>query len=190
MKSNVYKGFFKVVFVSALLAFITTLIYIKIPPFYITSINVAIVPAFEVNDTNYNYNGFYLGEASKNIVNSLSLFAAEPDFKKAIENELDYNILYLMSKTNGSNIVTLKTVTTQKPNAEVLEQVAVTKLSLALKNFLPTDLEYKINVLKDFNFITKAGISNYKFFTIVFGTYLIFVSLLSLAGDYYKESRK
>ena len=189
MKSDVYKGFLKVVFVSALLAFFTTLIYIKIPPFYVTSINVAIVPTFEAKDTQYNYNGFYLGEASKNIVGSLALFAADGDFKKSLEQNLNYKILYLLSKTTGSNIVTLKFVTLQKPNTEVLQQVTVSKLELALKSFLPENLQYKVNVLKDFNFVTKAGISNYQFFTIVFGTYLIFVSLFSLAGEYYKSSK-
>ena len=189
MKSNVYTGFLKVVFISALLAFFTTLIYIKIPPFYITSVNVAIVPNFEDKDTQYNYNGFYQGEASKNIVGSLALFAAETDFKKSLEQNLNYKILYLLSKTTGSNIVTLKVVTPQKPNTQVLEEVTVSKLELALKSFLPENLQYKINVLRDFNFVTKAGISNYQFFTIVFGTYLIFVSLFSLAGEYYKSSK-
>lgn len=189
MKSLV-KDFITVVLISLCISLVALIIYIFTPNFYLNTFNIAIVPNLEKSDTNFNYNGFYQGETSKNIVTSAQLFAATNDFKKTLQSQVDENIYYLLSKTHGNNIVAIQIVTTKPIDIKKVTPVILKNMQSALDQTVPKELSYSVSSMDNFNHSVKAGITNTKFFVIVFGTSLIFVSLIYLLKSYYAEPHK
>jgi|GEM_PF-6948601 len=186
MKSLV-KDFVMIVIVSLGISLVTLIIYISTPNFYLNTFNIAIVPNLESSDKNFNYNGFYQGETSKNIVTSTQLFVATNDFKKTLQSQVDENIYYLLSKTHGNNIVAVQIVTTKPMDIKKVTPVVLQNMQSALDQTVPKELRYSVKSMDNFNHTIKAGISNLKFFVIVFGTSLLFVSVIYLLKSYYKE---
>jgi len=178
----------KLILTSLILSILLTFIYIKLPPFYINSFNFAVVPKLEQNDTNFNYNGFYQNEVSQNITSSLALFAASPDFKQTVANDLNKNILYLMSKTNGIGIISLKLVSLKALDTRETSDVLKARLQETLQQSVPNDLSYNVNTLSSFNHTYSAAISPYKFFTFIFGTLLVAITVFYGLKRYYYES--
>lgn len=186
MKSLV-KDFVMVLVVSLAISLVATIIYISTPNFYLNTFNIAIVPNLEKSDTNFNYNGFYQGETSKNIVTGAQLFAATNDFKKTLQSQVDENIYYLLSKTHGNNIVAIQIVTISPMDIKKVTPVILQNIQSSLDQTVPKELSYSVKSMDNFNHTVKAGIGNLKFFVIVFGTSLIFVSVIYLLKSYYKE---
>lgn len=154
------------------------------PPFYIYSFNYAVIPNIEKNEEVFNYNNFYHGEYSKTLVNSLSLFAATSDFKRTVANNTEQNILYLMAKTNGANLINLKLVTLNKIDFTKVNGQIYTILQQGLNYFVPSDINYKLNQMVAFNHYYVGGVSNFKFFIIIFSITLITISTFSLLKKY------
>ena len=178
----------KITLVSLILSLFLTFIYIKLPPFYINSYNFAVVPKLEQNQTDFNYNGFYQNEVSQNITSSLALFAASSDFKQTVANDLNKNILYLMSKTNGIGIISLKLVSLKALNTRETSDILKARLQETLQQSVPKDLSYNVNTLGSFNHTYSAALSPFKFFTVVFGTLLIVITVFYGLKRYYYES--
>lgn len=185
--NSIVKDFIQVVLISLGVSVVALIIYISTPNFYLNTFNIAVVPNLEKTDSNFNYNGFYQGETSKNIVTSAQLFAATNDFKKTLQAQVDENIYYLLSKTHGNNIVAIQIVTTKPMDIKKVAPVILQTMQSALNQTVPTDLSLSVKSMDNFNHTIKAGISNIKFFTIVFGTSLIFVSIIYLLKSYYRE---
>jgi len=171
--------------VSLLISLAITAIYNFIPPFYITSVNVAIVPQLEVKSDQYNYNGFYQSEVSENIVKSVSLFAASNDFKKTVATDLNTNVLYLLAKTHGTNIVSVQVVTLKPMDVNTTSEAIKNRLNDTLKTFLPTELSYKIHTLNDFNHNYTGSVTPTKFFSFIFAITLMVFSVLYMLKSYY-----
>ena len=175
----------KIILGALMASLVLTLVYIKLPPFYIYSFNFSVVPKLEVIPGEFSYNAFYQSQVSQTIVSSLSLFAASSDFKKTIENDLNSSVLYLMSKTNGISIISLRLVTFKKLDEDKTSLVLKNRLQETLSNFVPKDLIYSINTLDSFNHNYTAVISYLKFFTLCFGTLLMGFSLFYMLRVYY-----
>lgn len=178
------KSFLTIFGSSLLISIISTFIYIKVPPFYIYSFNYALVPATEKNNENFSYNNFYQGEYSKTLVSSLSLFAATSDFKQTVSNTTNTPILYLMAKTNGANLINLKVVTLNKIDFTKVNEQIYSTLQQGLNYFVASDINYELNQMPVFNHYYVGGISNFKFFIIIFSITLITLSTFSLLKKY------
>lgn len=188
LKNKQLKTFVSLFLISLLLSVFVTIVYAKLPPFYIYSYNYALVPSVEQTTNNFNYNNFYQGELSKNITQSISLFAATSDFKEVIQKYSKVNVLYLMSKTNGSNLINLKLVTLQKINSQDTEKVIFSTLEKSLKYSVNTKLDVKLISMPDFNNVYSGGLSLGKFFTIVLSSILLVLSSILFLKKYYAEN--
>ncbi len=186
LKNKQLKTFLKLFLTSLLISLIATIIYIKVPPFYIYSYNYALVPFVEQNSNNFNYNNFYQGELSKNITQSISLFAATGDFKEVIQKEAKVNILYLMSKTNGSNLINLKLVSLQKIDVQSTEKVIFNTIDKSLNYSTDSKLQVKLKSMPDFNTAYSGGISIFKFFSLTFSSLLLILSTFLFLKKYYE----
>lgn len=174
------KEFFLTILFCAVFAFFLTIIYIKLPPFYINSFNFAIVFDLEKSDQNFNYNGFYQSQLNNEVVKNLALFSAGSDFKQKLSKELNTNLIYMLAKTNGTSIVTLQLVTLKELDKNKVSQIIKKDLESTLALTIPKGMEYKINSLLEFNQTYINFVSPNKFFTITFSITLIFYSLFLL----------
>jgi hypothetical protein len=185
---GVVKDFVIVFLLSLATSLVVTIIYKNTPNFYINTFNVAIVPNLEQNADNFSYNGFYQSSTSAEITKSVQLFAATNDFKQTLQNQLDENILFLLSKTHGNNIVALQVLTLKPLSKNETTPIIKQTLQSALTQTTPQDFSYTVNTMDNFNHTTKAGIETSRFFTLVFGTSLIIYSLIFLLKSYYKQN--
>lgn len=174
------KRFGFILFLSFITSLVALIIYIKIPPFYIYSLNYSVVPYVEKIETQYTYNNYYQGEYSKNLVSSLALFAATSDFKLTLSKNTLQNFVYVMSKTNGSNLVNIKLVSFNKLNTAKINSEVYKTLNTALQKFVSSDIKYSLNNMDEFNHVYTGALSNTKFFTLVFSISAILFSGLYL----------
>ncbi len=178
------------ILLSLLIAIIITLVYIKIPPIYVTSLNYSIVPYFKTGSDFYDYNGFYQRQTSSTISNSISLFASQNDFKNAVQKELNSTLIYMLSKTNGDSLLNIKLVSKKELDLIKTQKVIKDNLNLVLVSILPQNLDVTLKPLDFYNYSYKAGISPVKIFILSFSFFLILSSISLLLRRFYYDSTK
>ena len=185
-----FKELFLVGFGSLFLSVFFTFVYVKLPSFYITSLNYSIVPFFENNQNTFDYNGYYQRQTSFTFAKSLALFSSEGDFKTALQKNLEKPILYILGKTNGDSLLNIKLVTLGPLNLEESNIKVEESLKIVLKSISPADFKVSLTPLSYYSYTYKAGFSPTKMFFVFLGLFLILGSLFLLLKRFYYDSSK